>query len=88
MLPVAWTHRRNGAELTWLGNALNVYYRRTLWLRPSFWRYFLAPRDKTAWGSWLSTVWCRFRGHPGEIFYNAGGLEPDHRCKRCGETVG
>lgn len=32
---------------------------------------------------------CRLRGHPsGEIYYNPGGLEPDHRCKDCGEEIG
>ena len=32
---------------------------------------------------------CRIKGHPnGEVFYNAGGLEPDHSCKDCGEDIG
>lgn len=32
---------------------------------------------------------CRLRGHPnGEIFWNPGGLEPDHRCQDCGEELG
>lgn len=32
---------------------------------------------------------CRMRGHPnGEIYYNPGGFEPDHRCKDCGEEIG
>lgn len=32
---------------------------------------------------------CRLRGHPnGEIYYNPGGDEPDHRCKDCGEEIG
>lgn len=32
---------------------------------------------------------CRLRGHPeGEIYYNPGGDEPDHRCKNCGEEIG
>lgn len=32
--------------------------------------------------------WCRLRGHPGIIFYNAGGMEPDTRCERCLEDIG
>lgn len=32
---------------------------------------------------------CRLRGHPsGEVYYNPGGDEPDHRCKDCGEEIG
>jgi hypothetical protein len=32
---------------------------------------------------------CRIKGHPeGEVYYNPGGLEPDHRCKTCGEEIG
>ncbi len=32
--------------------------------------------------------WCRFRGHPGIVFYNPGGFEPDMHCTRCGEDTG
>lgn len=32
---------------------------------------------------------CRIKGHPkGEIYYNPGGFEPDHRCQTCGEEIG
>lgn len=32
---------------------------------------------------------CRIKGHPsGEIFWNPGGNEPDHRCRDCGESIG
>jgi hypothetical protein len=89
IFPGKWTHKNHESELTWIGKTLNVYYRRTLWLRPSYLGgYLLKRRDSTAWGSWLETVWCRAKGHEGEIYYNVGGLEPDHRCKGCGETVG
>ena len=41
------------------------------------------------WAERLNRLWCRVRGHPpGEIFFNAGGLEPDHRCHGCGEPIG
>lgn len=41
------------------------------------------------WLEWLVRLRCRIQGHPrGEIFYNAGGLEPDHRCETCGENIG
>lgn len=33
--------------------------------------------------------WCRLRLHPkGPIYYNPGGLEPDWRCRDCGEYLG
>jgi hypothetical protein len=32
---------------------------------------------------------CRIRNHPeGEIYWNPGGDEPDHRCQTCGESIG
>lgn len=82
-----WTHDEK-FDLTWVGRAANAYYRYIFWLRWSWWSYVLAKRDQTAWGSWLATAWCRMTNHRGEIFYNPGGLEPDHRCKGCGETIG
>lgn len=90
IIPDRWCRVEGiGGELNWLGKAVNAYYSWTLWLRWSWWWGFvLRPRDDTTWGSWLATVWCRLRGHPGEIYWNPGGLEPDHRCKRCGETIG
>lgn len=37
----------------------------------------------------LTNFKCRFRGHlSGEIFYNPGGLEPNHHCQDCGEDIG
>lgn len=37
----------------------------------------------------VERIACRIKGHPnGEIFYNPGGDEPDHRCKDCGEEIG
>lgn len=34
-------------------------------------------------------AWCRMRGHPsGSWYFNAGGLEPDGRCRDCGEDIG
>ena len=41
------------------------------------------------WTDRIVRLRCRIQGHPrGEIFYNAGGLEPDHRCETCGEDIG
>jgi hypothetical protein len=37
----------------------------------------------------FENAWCRARGHPnGSWYFNAGGLEPDGRCKDCGEDIG
>lgn len=41
--------------------------------------------DESAW----ERIVCRVKGHPkGEVFYNPGGDEPDHRCQTCGENLG
>jgi len=32
---------------------------------------------------------CRLHKHPcGSVYYNPGGLEPDSRCKNCGDYLG
>jgi hypothetical protein len=37
----------------------------------------------------LRRIICRIKNHPnGPIYYNAHGLEPDMRCKDCGEDLG
>ena len=36
-----------------------------------------------------SRAWCRWRGHPAGVWWtNFCGLEPDMRCKGCGEDLG
>jgi hypothetical protein len=57
------------------------------WLTPSWWAYMLRRPDSPNWGaSWLERFACRWQGHPaGPVFYNVGGLEPDDRCKSCGD---
>lgn len=58
----------------------------SLAFEPSTRKYYLErSRCDSRWDS----LWCRAMGHPaGEIFYNPGGLEPDHRCKECGDYLG
>lgn len=54
-----------------------------LWFSPHWWRYLLT--DCRGWENFR----CRVHGHPdGVWFYNVGGLEPDMRCKDCGENLG
>lgn len=54
------------------------------WLKSGRWRHaFLFEETRTY------RIYCRIKGHPnGEIYYNPGGDEPDHRCKDCGEEIG
>lgn len=62
-------------------------------LGPTFdwWSYVFSPRSVSArsWGvSRIATARCRIQGHPlGPIFYNPGGLEPDMRCRYCGDEL-
>lgn len=47
-----------------------------------FWRYLF--ENNTGWNN----VWCRFREHPaGPVYYTSLGIEPDFRCKNCGEHI-
>ena len=57
------------------------------WFTKDWWQYLLEPRRD--WREpWWRVIWCRWRGHPaGEIFYNAGGTEPDHHCSNCGDLI-
>lgn len=33
-------------------------------------------------------IWCKVFGHPGVVWYNPAGLEPDMHCTRCSEYLG
>ena len=46
------------------------------------WKYIWSkPRN-------LTKVLCRIRNHPyGPVYFNPGGLEPDYRCKNCGDNI-
>jgi hypothetical protein len=53
------------------------------WLTRAWWQYLLAGRP--SWGRLL----CRAKGHPNGVWwFNVGGVEPDMRCKDCGENLG
>ena len=61
------------------------------WFSIWWWKYLFEPRK--SWRqqavSWLTTMRCRLAYHPcGTVYYNPGGLEPDMRCKDCGEDLG
>lgn len=52
----------------------------------SEWRYWESWRD---WAScWFEdmrpVLACWWQGHPGQVFYNPAGFEPDYHCTRCG----
>lgn len=38
----------------------------------------------TRFGQWL----CERLGHPGPVWYNVGGSEPDWHCTRCDKDMG
>ena len=57
------------------------------WFNLDWWRYLLAipAPDTTRW----IAFWCRMRNHPaGLVWYSPNGLEPDMRCKNCGDDIG
>lgn len=64
------------------------------WFHKHWYLYLFRKADSPGWayGSMirdnLSRYWCRFKMHPeGEVFYNLTGLEPDERCKGCGDYI-
>lgn len=86
-----WAYALTGAydrtwdDLPWLAlpSPITDWYEWRYWLRTGRWR--LTFTDETR----VYRIYCRLRGHPrGEIYYNPGGIEPDHRCKDCGEEIG
>ena len=69
-----------------------------MWVRPP-----PGPQGETSmkWFTWqwyaylfkdctgLRNFICRAKGHPyGVWYYNPDGLEPDMRCRNCGENLG
>lgn len=57
------------------------------YFRLSFYKYIF-EKPESGCEPYLTVIICRLKGYAGEIFYNAGGLEPDHRCKNCLEIIG
>ena len=58
------------------------YKKLSRWLNIEWYKYLFKP-----WRG-FKTLFCRFRGHGDVIWFNSGGLEPDMRCKNCGEDLG
>lgn len=59
------------------------------WRRMEDWNgdYVVNPFARVV--NYVARCWCRANGHhAGVWFYNIGGLEPDMRCKGCGEDIG
>jgi hypothetical protein len=53
------------------------------WFSRGWWAYLLG--GCTGWRHF----WCRVKGHPNGVrWFNVGGLEPDYRCRDCGEDLG
>jgi hypothetical protein len=82
-----WTHD-DEQQLTWVGSAANRYHQATRWVRWSWWSYIFMARDSGNTTARPVVWWCRLRGHPaGRVHWNPGGLEPDNRCRNCGEEI-
>ena len=61
------------------------------WFDTWWWRYLLATPDRNVGGirDWIHSIWCRLANHPaGIIYYNPQGMEPDYRCRNCGDELG
>ncbi len=64
------------------------YWKRAIhlgWFTKDWWKYlFEKPKEKD-YTNWLNRIWCRATGHRGRWWTNPNGLEPDTRCKNCGD---
>jgi len=58
------------------------------WFDINWYKYLLTKRSYNDI-PWISVIWCRIKNHPsGVVWYNPNGLEPDMRCKNCGDNLG
>lgn len=76
---------RGWKHLPWLAlpSPTTDWYEWRHWFTSGRWKFVITDETK------VNRILCRLRGHPrGEIYYNPGGYEPDHRCKDCGEEIG
>ena len=69
------------------------------WFTLGWWQYLLGKSPKGSHGTgyiskwriidWACRVVCRAEGHPcGPYYYNFGDVEPDMRCRDCGDYIG
>jgi hypothetical protein len=59
------------------------------WFTLAWWRYVLDDsRSDHGYGNWLERAYCRVTGHRCGVIWNSSGLEPDMRCRCCGEDLG
>lgn len=50
--------------------------------------YLFREADDPEYCSCLERLLCRLQGHPeGPIWQNSSGLEPDMRCRKCGDLL-
>lgn len=62
------------------------------WFARSWWKYLLdvgsLQKPRIGWPGWRKLL-CRARGHPfGVWWYTLSRLEPDMRCRNCGDDLG
>lgn len=59
------------------------------WFSRWWWQYLSEKsRNDTPTCGKIHRFWCRAAGHPdGPIYYNVNGLEPNWKCKECGDDL-
>jgi hypothetical protein len=62
------------------------------WFSLEFWKYLfsgrMTPRNRFMGCGRLGRAICRAKGHPSGPIWYSNGLEPDMRCKVCGDDLG
>ena len=74
-----WDRRPRWLDVGWYKYLFRLPER--LYDRPLGWKYNNHTLD------YFSRVWCRLRGHPAGQVYYSNGLEPDTRCRDCGDDI-
>lgn len=56
------------------------------WVQKEWLRYMFGSKDPDS--TWANTLYCRWCGHPGGVYWYSSGHEPDMHCKNCGDNLG
>lgn len=59
-----------------------------LWFNPFWWKYLLEKPADNSSCNWWERFWCRASNHPDGVWWYSNKIEPDMRCKRCGDDLG
>jgi hypothetical protein len=66
---------------------MSIKWKYVCWFYKSWYQYLFAKFDNPHFCPWYMHLWCRIKGHPRGPIYYSSGMEPDDRCKDCGDYI-